>query len=137
MLTSHQKTQTPNRRGVAAVEAAITLPLLVLLVLGAIESANAIFLKQSMTIAAYEASKIAAAPQGTTDFAELRCREVLESRGVTTFDVQFSPSDLSASTERGTRVSVTLTVAADSSVIGPLWFFKAKTMEKKVEMVRL
>ena len=133
-----RRTQSKSKRGgVAAVEAAITLPLLVVLVLGSIEAANAIFLKQSMTIAAYEAAKIAAGPQGTMELAELRCREVLASRDVPDFNLSFVPADLNAGTSRGTQVTVTLTVDADAAVIGPLWFFTARTLEKKVEMVRL
>lgn len=125
------------RRGVAAVEAAITLPMLVLLVVGSLESANAIFLKQSMVIATYEAAKVASSPNGTTAFAQQRCGEVLTSRGVDTFSLVVSPSNLSSSTARGTRVTVTLSVQSNSSILGPLWIFSGKTLQTKVDMVRL
>ncbi|MEZ6132030.1 MAG: pilus assembly protein [Planctomycetaceae bacterium] len=126
-----------RRRGIAAVEAAISLPMLIVLVVGSIEAANTIFLKQSMTIAAYEAAKIASSPQGTPAFANLRCSEVLASRGVNTFNLAINPSDLDATTPRGTQVTVTLTVTSDSAVVGPLNFFSGKTLQTQVDMVRL
>lgn len=111
--------------------------MLVILVVGALESANAIFLKQSMVIAAYEAAKVASSPTGTKAFAEQRCGEVLASRGVTTHTLTVTPNNLSASTARGTRVTVTLSVQSNSSILGPLWIFSGKTLQTKVDMVRL
>lgn len=128
---------TSSRRGVAAVEAAITLPMLVILVVGALESANAIFLKQTMVIAAYEAAKVASSPNGTNAFAQQRCSEVLTSRDVDTFTLTVTPSSLSSATARGTRVSVTLSVECNSSILGPLWIFSGKTLQTTVDMVRL
>ncbi len=51
--------QTVRRRrfGTATLETAVSLPLLVILVFGVIEMANAVFLKQSMNLAAYEAAQ--------------------------------------------------------------------------------
>ena len=43
-----------RQRGMAAVEFAVCLPVLVLLVFGAIEASSFIFLKQALTVAAYE-----------------------------------------------------------------------------------
>jgi len=125
------------RRGVAAVEAAVTLPILVVLVLGAIEAANAIFLKQTMTIATYETAKVATSANGTEALAELRCQEVLASRGITDFDLTLTPAGVNATTPQGTQVTVTLTIDADSSIIGPLWFFTDKVLSKQVDMSRL
>jgi len=110
--------------------------MLIVLVIGSIEAANTIFLKQSMTIASYEAAKIAASPQGTPAFANLRCTEVLASRGVNDFTLTFSPT-LTAATPRGTRVTVTLTVDSDTAIVGPLHFFSGKTLQTQVDMVRL
>ncbi|MEZ6123620.1 MAG: pilus assembly protein [Planctomycetaceae bacterium] len=139
MLRTHcQNPEFLNRRrGVAAVEAAVTLPLLVALVFGSIEAANAIFLKQSMSIAVYEAVKVAASPQGDPALAELRCREVLQSRGITEYQLSITPQNLSSTTAAGTRVTVSLTVDADSSLIGPMWFFSDATLGKTASMIRL
>ena len=126
-----------NRRGVSAVEAAVTFPMLVVLVFGSIEAANAIFLKQTMSIAVYEAAKIAASPQGDKVLAETRCREVLQSRGVSNYAIDFTPSNLNSSTASGTEISVSLTIDADSALIGPLWFFSNRSLHKSAFMIRL
>ena len=52
---SKQRSQhRATRRGVAAVELAVCLPVIILLVFGAIEASSFIFLKQSLNVAAYE-----------------------------------------------------------------------------------
>ena len=43
-----------TRRAVAAVEFAVCLPVIIMLVFGAIEASSFIFLKQSLNVAAYE-----------------------------------------------------------------------------------
>ena len=49
-----------RRGGTAAVEAAVSLPLLIVLVFGAIEVASGVFLSQTLAIAAYEGAREAA-----------------------------------------------------------------------------
>lgn len=90
-----------------------------------------------MTIAAYEAAKAASAPDGTDEFARIRCAEALAVRDIHTFDLEFSPSNIDIKIPRGSRISVTVTLNADSAAVEPLWVFSGKKLTKKVEMVRL
>lgn len=136
-MQKHSKQSETVRKGTATVEAAVCLPLLLVLVFGSIEASNAIFLKQSLSMAAYEAAKAAAVPQGTDAAAKQRCSEVMAVRDVSTFDVRFSPASITSSTPRGTRIGVTITVDADSAALGPLWFFTGKKLSSTVYMVRL
>lgn len=126
-----------GRRAVATVEAAVCLPVLILLVFGAIESSNGIFLKQSMTMAAYEAAKVAASPRGTKALATQRCKDVLAVRDISNFEISFVPNTLSETTASGTKISVTITVDADAAALGPLWIFEGKKLTKTVQMQRL
>ena len=128
---------TGSESGTATVEAAVCLPLLLVLVFGSIESSNAIFLKQSMTVAAYESAKVASAPQGTIANAAIRCQEVMDVRDVPNYTMSVSPSSLDADTASGTTVTVTVQVNGDAASMGPLWFFTGKTLSKSVSMVRL
>lgn len=137
MLSRLRSQKREERKGAATVEAAVCLPLLILLVFGSIESSNAIFLKQSLTMAAYEAGKIASSPRGTGTAATIRCQEVLAVRDIDEFDISFLPSNLSADTPRGQTISVTVTIDADSASLGPLWIFDGKTLQKTVVMRRL
>lgn len=137
MFLSARKKNNEKRRGAATVEAAVCLPLLIVLVFGSVESSNGIFLKQSLTIAAYEAAKIAAAPRGTIDTATTRCREVLAVRDVDNFEISFSPNNLTEDTPRGVKIQVTVTVDADAAALGPLWILEGKSLQKTVVMRRL
>ncbi|HRA89912.1 MAG TPA: TadE/TadG family type IV pilus assembly protein [Planctomycetaceae bacterium] len=125
-----------ERSGTAAVEMAVALPLLVTLVFGAIEMANAIFLRQSLNIAAYEAAKVITRPGNNESLARTRCQEVLTVRKVSTYTLTFSPA-VTTSTPRGTQVTVTLSASASNLSYGPLRFMSGKTTTSTVVMVRL
>ncbi|HQZ68843.1 MAG TPA: TadE/TadG family type IV pilus assembly protein [Planctomycetaceae bacterium] len=125
-----------ERSGTAAVEMAVALPLLVTLVFGAIEMANAIFLRQSLNIAAYEAAKVITRPGNNESLARTRCQEVLTVRKVSTYTLTFSPA-VTTSTPRGTQVTVTLSASASNLSYGPLQFMSGKTTTSTVVMVRL
>lgn len=137
MISRSSNQEKSKRSGAATVEAAVCLPLLILLVFGSIESSNGIFLKQSLTMAAYEAAKAATAPRGTQEAATARCEEVMAVRDVDDFQIAFLPAGLDQNTARGTRVTVTVTVSADSAALGPLWLFTGKSFQKSVVMRRL
>jgi len=125
-----------GRLGVATVEAAITLPLLFVLAFGAMELANGIFLKQSLTIAAYEGVRTATRPGGTSAMAQQRIQEVLTSRGITGQTVTITPV-ITIATPRGTQVTVTVGVSASSQSIGPLHLMQGKYLQQSAVMVRL
>ncbi len=125
-----------ERSGTAAVEMAVTLPLLVTLVFGAIEMANAVFLRQSLNIAAYEAAKVITRPGNNETLARTRCQEVLTVRKVGTYTLTFSPT-ITTSTARGTQVTVTLSAPASNLSYGPMQFMSGKTTTSTVVMVRL
>jgi len=125
-----------ERSGTAAVEMAVALPLLVTLVFGAIEMANAVFLRQSLNIAAYEAAKVITRPGNNESLARTRCQEVLTVRKVSTYTLTFSPA-VTTSTPRGTQVTVTLSASASNLSYGPLQFMSGKTTTSTVVMVRL
>ncbi|MBL8818348.1 MAG: pilus assembly protein [Planctomyces sp.] len=126
-----------NRRsGTAAVETAVTLPLLLILVFGSIELGNAVFLKQSLNIAAYEAAKVVTAPGQTETQARARCAELLAVRKVPSYTLTFSPV-VTASTARGTEITVTVSASSSNISYGPVRFMYGKTCQAVVRMVRL
>ena len=129
------KTGHKERAGTAVVESAILLPLLVLVTFASIEACNFLYLKQSLTLAAFEGAMIATGSQGTSEDAAERCAEVLVARDVIEHDVSVVP-DVDAATEASTPVSVTVTSPASGYSIGPAWFFAGKTVSAKVTMVR-
>ena len=125
-----------SRRGTAATDLAVTLPLLVVLVFGSIEMANAVFLRQSLNMAAYEAAKVITRPGSNEALARTRCDEILRVRKVSTYTLTFSPA-VTTATPRGTQVTVNLTAPASNLSYGPVQFMAGKTITSTVVMVRL
>lgn len=124
------------RCGTATVEMAVTLPLLITLVFGSMEMANAVFLRQSLNMAAYEAAKVITRPGTNEALARTRCQEVLTIRKVDTYTLTFSPT-VTTATPRGTQVTTTLSAPATNLSYGPLQFMSGKSMTSTVVMVRL
>lgn len=106
-----------RRRGVAAVEFAVCLPVLVLLVFGSIEASSFIFLKQSLNVAAYEAIREAVRLDGDNAGGDSRAVQILNSRGVNDFSISFLSGE-SANLPRGRDVIIE--VAAPTNTNSPL-----------------
>jgi Flp pilus assembly protein TadG len=126
---------------VAAVETALMLPLLVLLAFGSIELSNMVFMRQSLAIAAYEGVRAATKPGTAATEADTRIRDVLTSRNITNFSVQYTTTDaaplvVTPVTPRGTMVTVTVSSANGGSDYGPLRLFTGRTIQCQSTMVR-
>lgn len=68
-------------RGVAAVEAAVCLPVVFIIVFGAIEISSGIFQQHVLRSAVHETSKIATRGESTLTACQAICGEILEQRG--------------------------------------------------------
>lgn len=112
------------------------LPLLFVLVFGSIELANGIFLRQSLTVAAYEGARSATKPGGTSVHAEQRIRDVLESRGLDGETIAITPA-VTGETARGTMVTVTVSIPGALHAMSPLRLLQDRTVRHSVVMVRL
>lgn len=125
-----------RRLGTATVELAVILPVAVTLVVGMIEASNAIFTKQSLEIASYEAARIATANGRTESQAIARANEVLQSRGITRATIRVRPR-VTAQTPRGTPVTVSIQMKARDASFAGEWFSKRAKFAASVRMVRL
>lgn len=101
------------RRAVAAVEAAVSLPLLVLLVFGSIELANSMFLAQTLSFASYEGAREAARPGATVAQVNDRVAQIMHARGIQDYVVTITPQ-LTQSTARGTKITVRVETAVSA-----------------------
>ncbi len=99
--------KTENRRGTEIVELAIAMPLLTVLVFGVLETCEVLFLKQSASVACYEAVRVAARPRGTATSARDRCQEILTQRRVNNATITIEPADLSE-LNRGDPITITI-----------------------------
>jgi Flp pilus assembly protein TadG len=135
-LRLRSRVKAAHRIAAAVVEFAVTLPVVMILVFGAIEIASGIFLRQAISEAAYEGARAAARPTGTTLTTTARIREVLASLGVDNETVTFSRDPLG--TPRGTTLTVSVSVpASELGSISPLRYLHDKTFRRDVTMVRM
>ena len=127
--------QAKKRSGVAAVEFAVCLPVLVILVFGSIEASSFIFLKQSLNVAAYECTREAARNDSTTQSAIDQATNILNARNVQGFGVDVVSGEV-ADLDRGDDVIVE--VSAPTNVNSPLLgqFITNRVLTARVVMVK-
>jgi Flp pilus assembly protein TadG len=122
------------RCGVATVETAVALPLLVFLTLGSIEIANAIFVRQGVVLAAYEGARVCSQVASTEAAVNTRVAEVLSARGITSYNLNVTPA-LTTATPRGTVMTVRVRVTNAVLTYSPFQFFSGKNIEHSTTMV--
>lgn len=121
-----------DRRGVAITELAVCLPLLVLLCFGTIEASGMIFLKQSLSIASYEAARVSLLPDVSTDDAQYQAELILGNRRVVDFSVVVTPDVETAAV--GDFISVTSSAPCGSNSLIGSFFFDGRDVSATVEM---
>ncbi len=123
------------RRGAVAVEMAIVLPALLLLVIGIVESSNLIYLKQSLTVAAYEGARASIAFQATTSDVESHANLIVADRQVQGSSIAISPTNFHLQ-PYGTYITVEVAAPYQSNSVAPGWFFQALTLKSRVRMMK-
>ena len=111
-----------NRRAGAVVEFALCFPLVAMFVIATIESCNAIYLRQSLTIAAHESARTAILPSMTAVKAEYAAQRVLDSRGITGGAISITPDPLTAAAGDWIEVEVSAPGNANSVLPVPMFF---------------
>ncbi|QDV11805.1 TadE-like protein [Rosistilla oblonga] len=139
MYRSNRKSQ---RTGAAVVEMAICLPVLIALTVATIDVCSVMFLKESLSIAAYEGARVGVARGGTNAQATARVKEILDERGITYNDgnvVQIQRTDSptnggfnSAETLEHCRILVQ--VPASGNVLSPAKLFTSGNIQSFVWM---
>lgn len=124
-----------RKRGVAAVEFAFCVPLFALMTVGAIQTTDAIYLKNSLRVVAYEAVRDGVKPTGTNATATARANEILSARNVRNATITFTPGDLSTATA-GQPITVRVSAPADDNTIMPNWFYSGKVISDQLTMTR-
>lgn len=132
MLTDRQPSSA-SRKGVAAVETAFCLPVIVLIVFGGIQAANMIFLKQAITAAAYEGALFASKPEGTQTETVSRVQTILDARNIQTTTITAGSGGVSIDQlAPGQSFSIRIRAAASLNSIGPQMFAVFNDIEAEV-----
>lgn len=132
---SAKRTGRRNRRGVAVVEFAVCLPLILLIMLGSIEAANMLFLRQALVQASYEGVKAAIKPESDNAKVVEIANLVAAGRRIEQFNVETVPADVS-SVPQGEliRVRTSAPVNSNSFISGTV--FRNLTMDAEAVMVK-
>ncbi|MGB7329306.1 MAG: TadE family protein [Rubripirellula sp.] len=137
MISRPKRTfRSKSRRAVAAVEFAVCLPILTLVVFGTIEMSHGIFAKQAGTAAAYEAARLATSSGGTEVAARQRADEVLNAMNIDGGTVQITP-EVNAAMSRGTVVTVTVEIPSELNSSGLNFIMPSRQITTSIAMVKL
>ncbi|MEQ1827469.1 MAG: TadE/TadG family type IV pilus assembly protein [Pirellula sp.] len=119
----------PNRRGVEVVEFALVLPLIVLLLFGAIEAARAVMVIHALQEASHAACRVYSVKGTTQADAKSIVADALTRARITSYTVAFHPA-----TKEEVDVSVEpVTVTVSASFANVAWlspmFFRGKLLQ--------
>ncbi|MGI9457330.1 MAG: TadE/TadG family type IV pilus assembly protein [Aeoliella sp.] len=126
-----------QRRGTATVELAVCLPVLALLVFGSIQASDLIYLKHSVTAAAYEGSLELSKTDSSNANIEARIQQVLDARGITSTTYEILPAGtLIERTPPGTTVTVVVNADSIPNLMLSGFFYTPATVTGQVVTVR-
>ena len=135
ILNSRRRNDARRRSGLAVVEMAICLPVVVMLVFGTIEACSMIFLQQSLTAAAYEGTSAGTKCNGSTNTATTRCQQVLDAHRVASATIELSPPTLESASQ-GSPVTVTVSASCGANGLLPLRFYVGRTLTAHCTMTK-
>ncbi len=121
-------------RGVAAAELAVCLPIVVLLVLATIEACSALFLKQALTVAAYEGVRTAIEEGATSTDVQTACNQILADRKIQGAKVAIKPSDIAA-LNPGDYIGITVSAPCAANSLVPATFYRGRTLSATASMM--
>ncbi|MCL4204119.1 MAG: pilus assembly protein [Pirellulaceae bacterium] len=135
MLPRFTVERTRCRRGAASVEFAVCLPVIVLIVFGAIEACSFVFLQQSVQRSAYEAARVAASPYRQLQDGQSAGLQVLDQFGLHGGTVTISTSQLPGYPGIDlVDAAVTLPIAENR--VMPAWVLAGSQLSARCSMVR-
>lgn len=135
MLPSFTAQRNCHRRGAASVELAVCLPVIILIVFGAIETCSIVFLQQNLQLIAYEAARVAASPYHDAQDGRTAGRLVMDQfelhGGTVTIETSPLPghSDISL-------VSAAVTLPVATNRILPAWALPVPQLSAHCTMVK-
>ena len=124
-----------RRRGAAAVETAVCLPMLLLIVFGAIEACTIIFLQQALQATAYESARVAATPANDVQAARDAGLNILAQRNVQSGSIQVTSSDMPGFTDTE-LVTATVTAPVAPNRVFPAWALNVAQLSAECTMVK-
>ncbi len=135
MFKLTRKTRQEDRNGIAATEFAVCLPVLMLILMGVLETCSMIFLKQSLAVAAYEGAHTAVQAEATAADVIATCNSILADRGVNGANVVVTPNDLS-SIDPGEYIRVEVNAPTAANRVAPVNVLGNQTLRSEAVFVK-
>ena len=108
-----------HRRGIALVEAAACLPVIVIVVFGMLELSNYVYLRQKVTSATYIGMQ-RLAQKGATDQSVIdTVTTLLQSRGISNATVSISPAGLLGTAGNQTNYTLHVQAPVNENIANP------------------
>lgn len=120
-----------ERNGAAIVEFALFLPLFFMITMATIETCRVLYLRQSLTIAAYECARLGVIPGMTLETLEFQCDSIVNGRDIHNVKLTVEPPDLSG-LHYGDPLTVTVEAKVDDNAILGTWFYRGRTLRETV-----
>jgi hypothetical protein len=105
-----------------------------MLVIATIEACSALFLKQSLTVAAYEGVRTAIEDGATTTNVQTACNQILADRRIQGATVTLNPSNLAA-LNPGDFIDVTVSAPCAPNSVVPTTFYRGRTLSATASMM--
>jgi Flp pilus assembly protein TadG len=109
----------PSRHGSVVTELAVVAPLLVLFTFGSIQVCNTAHLKQALTSAVYEGTRLVPQRDATREVVEQMMTQILVARGVSGVSLQIDPPGPLADLSPGQLVTIQVSAPTEGNVVGP------------------
>jgi len=123
-----RRNQKQNRRGGAVAESALCLPLILIIISATVELSTTIYLKESLTIAAFEGARVAVTRDATNGKVRSRVAQVLKERHIDMSGysrsqaISISPNSKTA--EIMDPISVQVIAPTSGNTVSPFQFMK-------------
>ncbi len=132
---TNRMARAKSRRGAAAVEFAVCLPVVLLVVFGSIQAASMLFLRQATIQAAYEGVKVAIRDESTDEKVREAAQAVLDGRNLTGVTIDIQPSNVET-LDAGTVVDVIVSAPSDENTLFPFAMFTGQIVSANAVMVK-
>ena len=126
--------QQRTRSGAALVELAVCMPAIVALTMGTIEATTMLFLKQSLTVCAYEGMRQAIDNDATSASVVERCNVILEERRIVGATITLTPNSLEG-LSGGDDIAIRVEAPVRSNSVLQLRFFTG-SVNAEISMVK-
>jgi Flp pilus assembly protein TadG len=133
-MRRRSRSSRQRRNGVAAVEFAVCLPMLVLALLGMLDCCSMVFLKQSLAVAAYEGAHTALQPGATSADVQAVCTQILRDRRVRSGSIQITPRP--EGTPEGQYFTVSVSAPTRTNSVLPTPILRGRRLTSSATMMK-